>query len=210
MKLRNVLFFSFLVCASPNTQAAFIDNGGFTTDTSTGLDWLDLTATNGIAFNDAELLNPGWHYADNYEVSGLFESFFNYPGVEYAPIMPDLTQSSSTGTISLDADITQFENLFGVTQDNTETASLGMFMSYVWLTPETQFPAVFGTLRANNYLYTIRQEGNHPLVPQLLDVGTEGVGIYLVRTSVVPVPAAAWLFGSGLIGLVGLARRKKA
>lgn len=28
--------------------------------------------------------------------------------------------------------------------------------------------------------------------------------------SVVPVPAAAWLFGSGLLGLVGLARRKAA
>jgi hypothetical protein len=28
--------------------------------------------------------------------------------------------------------------------------------------------------------------------------------------SAVPVPAAVWLFGSGLIGLVGLARRKKA
>ena len=27
---------------------------------------------------------------------------------------------------------------------------------------------------------------------------------------VVPIPAAAWLFGSGLIGLVGVARRKKA
>jgi len=27
---------------------------------------------------------------------------------------------------------------------------------------------------------------------------------------VVPVPAAAWLFGSGLLGLVGIARRKKA
>ena len=26
----------------------------------------------------------------------------------------------------------------------------------------------------------------------------------------VPVPAAVWLFGSGLIGLVGIARRKKA
>ena len=28
--------------------------------------------------------------------------------------------------------------------------------------------------------------------------------------SVVPVPAAVWLFGSGLIGLIGVARRKKA
>ena len=28
--------------------------------------------------------------------------------------------------------------------------------------------------------------------------------------TVVPVPAAVWLFGSGLIGLVGLARRKKS
>ena len=28
--------------------------------------------------------------------------------------------------------------------------------------------------------------------------------------SVVPVPAAVWLFGSGLLGLIGMARRKKA
>lgn len=32
-------------------------------------------------------------------------------------------------------------------------------------------------------------------------------GIFL---GAVPVPAAVWLFGSGLIGLVGVARRKKA
>lgn len=28
-------------------------------------------------------------------------------------------------------------------------------------------------------------------------------------TAVVPIPGAAWLFGSGLLGLVGMARRKK-
>ncbi len=39
--------------------------------------------------------------------------------------------------------------------------------------------------------------------------GTNGV-IGQGNTNVVPVPAAIWLFGSGLIGLVGLARRKKA
>ncbi len=28
--------------------------------------------------------------------------------------------------------------------------------------------------------------------------------------TVVPIPAAIWLFGSGLIGLIGIARRKKS
>jgi len=31
-----------------------------------------------------------------------------------------------------------------------------------------------------------------------------------VNISTVPVPAAVWLFGSGLLGLIGIARRKKA
>jgi len=37
------------------------------------------------------------------------------------------------------------------------------------------------------------------------DISVDG---YTVTASVVPVPAAAWLFGSGLVGLVGIARRK--
>lgn len=40
---------------------------------------------------------------------------------------------------------------------------------------------------------------------------TSGNQVYSsIQPSTVPVPAAVWLFGSGLIGLVGLARRKKA
>jgi hypothetical protein len=34
-------------------------------------------------------------------------------------------------------------------------------------------------------------------------------GAHSVAVSAVPVPAAVWLFGSGLLGLVGIARRKK-
>ena len=30
-----------------------------------------------------------------------------------------------------------------------------------------------------------------------------------VNTTVIPVPAAVWLFGSGLMGLIALARRKR-
>ena len=41
-------------------------------------------------------------------------------------------------------------------------------------------------------------------VPDLISINAN------VAVSDVPVPAAAWLFGSGLIGLVGMARRKTA
>ena len=40
--------------------------------------------------------------------------------------------------------------------------------------------------------------------------GEENVYVIDAIPTVVPVPAAAWLFGAGLLGLVGVARRKKA
>ena len=38
----------------------------------------------------------------------------------------------------------------------------------------------------------------------------EGSGGQLAAVGAVPVPAAAWLFGSGLIGLMGFVRRRKS
>lgn len=43
----------------------------------------------------------------------------------------------------------------------------------------------------------------------LLGVNSDSV-IGYDNVGVVPIPAAAWLFGSGLLGLIGVARRKKA
>ena len=40
-------------------------------------------------------------------------------------------------------------------------------------------------------------------------IGGQTHTFLLTNVSAVPVPAAVWLFGSGLLGLVGVARRKK-
>lgn len=43
----------------------------------------------------------------------------------------------------------------------------------------------------------------------LLDYSTDSVSLRLEQVSAVPIPPALWLFGSGLLGLIGVARRKK-
>lgn len=47
-----------------------------------------------------------------------------------------------------------------------------------------------------------------PLGPSALNVTFSDGTVLSVDIQVVPVPAAVWLFGSGLLGLVGIARRR--
>ncbi|MCK5869910.1 MAG: VPLPA-CTERM sorting domain-containing protein [Methyloprofundus sp.] len=54
---------------------------------------------------------------------------------------------------------------------------------------------------------------NSPLFVRLTGAGINGqyaLNIQNAGPSTVPVPAAVWLFGSALMGLVGVSRRKKA
>jgi hypothetical protein len=53
---------------------------------------------------------------------------------------------------------------------------------------------------------------NHPDISWIYATGYGGyaTSIDLIRYNAVPIPAAVWLFGSGLFGLVAMARQKKA
>ena len=44
----------------------------------------------------------------------------------------------------------------------------------------------------------------------LLLVGGSDITVSSATVSAIPIPASVWLFGSGMLGLVGIARRKKA
>ena len=75
----------------------------------------------------------------------------------------------------------------------------GWYSVYDWLTQITD-------LGSNTYSFD-REFGD-------FDCGAQGINCsaatsHVSAYGVVPVPAAVWLFGSGLIGLVGIARRKQ-
>ena len=97
----------------------------------------------------------------------------------------------------------------------TTTDSLGSLMapgSFKFnAMPGTYFVSFFGTAGTAD-IFTPRQskgcfsrKSHHRCSPPKTQLGMYGIDI-----SAVPVPAAAWLFGSGLIGLAVVARRKVA
>jgi hypothetical protein len=63
-----------------DSNAELIDNGSYTTDTRTNLDWLDLTETVNLTFDYVDSqLGPGgefegWEYADIWDIESLFDS----------------------------------------------------------------------------------------------------------------------------------------
>jgi len=67
-------------------------------------------------------------------------------------------------------------------------------------------PAQSGPINMVNSAFGAWQDAQTP-AQSIPDVIFEGATI---NSTVVPVPAAVWLFGSGLLGLVGVARRRSA
>ena len=73
--------------------------------------------------------------------------------------------------------------------------------------------ALIATYDADSSVYLLIYEGGLNLIQanETCDGTCQAVAAgSWTRTSVIPVPAAIWLFGSGFIGLIGVARRKKA
>lgn len=197
-----------LTVASFKASAVLIDNGTFTTDNVSGLDWLDLSITAGQSYNDALTSNPGWRYATNAEVENIFGISFNGFYDTTGGSAYGYSQGPAGAYSGQTTDIQSFQSTFGLINLGGDEYSFGLYED------EDNILRMMGAYQngaGNNIVYGPEFVENYDSSLYQYRTSSNGAyGSYLVRTSVVPIPAAIWLFGSGLLGLVGIARRKKA
>lgn len=247
MKIRTTLVASILLLVSVQANAALLavdawetGDGKLTRDTETGLDWLDLSITNGLSVNDilvdnyGGLLDYGFQWATTDDVLTLFMNAGAIMDLSKPRIGNSIGWDSSNYLASL-----LITDLLGCTTSKSFCASgpsATIYYSQGWqhiingyggTTDKAGFAS--GAVRE----YSGIDEGKVSVQEYGVnyDWSQWGTGIFLYRTTPtsgellsgpvldarwraspppIPIPAAVWLFGTALVGLVGFGKRRKA
>jgi hypothetical protein len=199
MAFKSIAFtLATLSLSSTVTAATLLGTGTLDTvddltiiQTSSGqvLEWLDLSATAGMTVEVAEDMYQadGFAWATGNEVAELYDAF----NISYSAF------SSSVVDLNVDdATAQNYINYLGIT--DSQNGSMGWLDDLTTTLLHTYSCISVSSCNPDSFVYNT--------VSYWPD--DAAVGVFLVR--VVPIPAAVWLFGSGLIGLIGIARRKKS
>jgi hypothetical protein len=238
MKHFKLASIAVVLLLSTNVNADLISHSGYTLDTDTNvitdgnLEWLRWDITTGMSINQALSVysTDGWRLASNTVMANLFNSF-SFNSIVFDT---DETTSQYGGTpadnTTENSPANQFIELFGYTSYSSGTVNdcCGGTYYYDPNDPATQANALFGEDANTNGLFNngwVRDDftldgrtepgwvglgGEYAYLTADYISSTTGVALVRGETiSAVPIPAAAWLFGSGLIGLIGIARRKR-
>jgi hypothetical protein len=144
---------------------------------------------------------------------------FNLPIALQGLINANSSVSYSLSSLSTaGAQITADGNIVTASELDTSVLGLGFLNKGVDVGDTFGFLSPDGPLTQNSAVFTASNSFTGNLAYDLMVVKVDfalsadsAVGISgFVQQLPVPIPAAVWLFGSGLLGLVGIARRKKA
>ena len=214
--MKNRLFLSAacacLLLVSWNAHSSLVSEDWKTTgdnlitlDTITGLEWLDLTETRNIS-RDYVLTQfgsggefAGYRYATSAEVVDLWSNF----GI-------NLNASAPFGSTGVNSNLITATSILG----NPMCDYVCSWYPYGALGFTSDHPSGDPTLyyELGSYYYPDSNTTYYVRTGQVAtsSSGNSGILSHYLVVAQVPVPPTLWLFGSGLLGLFGISRRKKA
>lgn len=185
---------SLALCAvliSSGASAALVDRGGgLIYDTDLNVTWLSNASVNGpMIWTQANTWAANFSYYDSVrEVT--------YTDWRLPTVSPDGKSSSEMGHL--------FYNELGGVADHANYSLFQNFQRGGYWTGTTFVPGPYDAwtfnFRNGSQNFSYKQGNFYALAVRPGDVAA-------MPASPVPVPAAAWLLGSGLLGLIGVARR---
>lgn len=229
-----MVFKSIALAATSLLLSTSVNASVFNTLNGVDYEWLELTATAGMSRVQVEAgiataslgdVLYGYEYASLQLVEDLFLSYASWDGREWWHDNSEVVDGT-----------TKYLNDFGILYTfNFSSIFNVLTVDYEWVPTngESSSGFLFGlSSECGSLLQTCGgsmayhsmdgvpvvayQQANYgwdaTTEPHLISANhaSQSIGSHLVRISSVPVPAAVWLFGSGLIGLIGAARRKKS
>ena len=207
--------------SSFSANAAILDLGTITRDTDSGLDWLDVTETRDISWNEMSIElgvggdYEGWRYATSSDLDTLIGNF------GYIPV----TQNCNSGLTFCDhlvsGDSAPLEQMIRTLGDTLAAAyeesgspivipsdGAGGTTGLIWY-DISGFEVEIGRIWDREFTTGDLDDIVHSrsITNMYPNESSPQIGSFLVRASPIPIPATAYLFGSALAGLL-VARRK--
>jgi len=216
-----ILLIALTVACISNAQAALLTQDLYSTndelitiDTTSQLEWLDLTATNGVSVVDVAsgyggYFNEGFRYATHSEVLNLYtnagivgfdpDPFYHTASLteNYSPIETLISLMGCTATCDDTPNSFPYGHrpvlagTYGATPNAVNFENRYFSSSYISMQiSSSRFPAQDGTGTA--------AIGNRSSIAK---GAYEGYGSFLVREATVPEPSTLLLFSIGVLGI---------
>ena len=204
------VFCGFLISGTAFASSQLLDNGNYTTDTHTGLDWLDLTETRGLSFDDVNSQMgigqkyDGWRFASRADVTQFWADAGG--------------QGPFTGTASgANNWVGELQYLWGKTYPFVYTVNGYLVQGTVAMTSDASITCP--TCNLTVYLLDNINDNNSSVgdIAEALQLneayrsqGQVPIGHALIRqTSPIPEPASLPLYALGLIAVTTFIQRAR-